>query len=445
MKRQLSICLTLIAACIFMVAAASYGAVPRMINYQGKATDASGNPVPDGDYQVRFYIYDHPTAGNFLWGEMFFTVHTTGGLFTHLLGSNSPVPDSLFAKYDSLYLAVMFNYEWQTPRTPLVSTGYAFRVNSVDGASGGEITGQISVPDGIIMGGTIPTANSHLLHMDKRSNSNFACMGEFTKVSNASTGGVFGNYIVAGSDSDGNGLHYGAYIDVKGNPAYGSSLYGVYSQTGSTANTAGYIYGLSGHAYAGAGAHGYGVYGSVSGSGENYAGYFNGNVDVHGALSKTAGSFKIDHPLDPENKYLQHSFVESPDMMNVYNGNVVTDARGYAAVTLPDYFEALNKDFRYQLTVIGQFAQAIVAEKISGNMFTIRTDKPQVEVSWQVTGIRKDKWAEAHRIPVEIDKPSSEQGTYLHPEEFNQPIERSVNWEQINESREKEADRGAQR
>jgi hypothetical protein len=87
-------------------------------------------------------------------------------------------------------------------------------------------------------------------------------------------------------------------------------------------------------------------------------------------------------------------------MMNVYNGNVTTNAAGVAVVKLPGYFQALNRDFRYQLTVIGQFAQAIVAKKIQSNRFTIRTDKPNVEVSWQITGIRQDREANAHRIPV---------------------------------------------
>jgi hypothetical protein len=144
----------------------------------------------------------------------------------------------------------------------------------------------------------------------------------------------------------------------------------------------------------------------------------NGNANVSGTLTKGAGSFKIDHPLDPANKNLYHSFVESPDMMNVYNGNVITDKDGFATVALPDYFEALNGDFRYQLTVIGQFAQAIVARKIAENQFVIRTNKPDVEVSWQVTGIRHDAYANAHRIPVEQDKPPQEQGHYLHPELF---------------------------
>jgi len=147
---------------------------------------------------------------------------------------------------------------------------------------------------------------------------------------------------------------------------------------------------------------------------------------VTGKLTKGSGSFKIDHPLDPANKYLSHCFVESPDMMNVYNGNITTDKHGLATVTLPDYFEALNRDFRYQLTVIGQFAQAIVATKIAHNKFVIRTSKPQVEVSWQVTGIRQDAYANANRIPVEEDKPAAEQGRYLHPEVFGQPATKSV-------------------
>jgi trimeric autotransporter adhesin len=147
-------------------------------------------------------------------------------------------------------------------------------------------------------------------------------------------------------------------------------------------------------------------------------GYFAGNLTVTGKVTKGSGSFKIDHPLDPENKYLSHSFVESPDMMNIYNGNVTTDARGVATVVLPDYFEALNGDFRYQLTVIGQFAQAIVAREIASGRFTIKTNRPKVKVSWQVTGIRHDAYANAHRIPVTEDKPTAEQGTYLHPDVF---------------------------
>jgi hypothetical protein len=147
----------------------------------------------------------------------------------------------------------------------------------------------------------------------------------------------------------------------------------------------------------------------------------NANVDIIGTLSKGAGSFKIDHPLDPGNKYLYHSFVESPDMKNMYDGNITTNDAGLATVTLPNWFETLNRDFRYQLTVIGQFAQAIVASEISGNQFSIRTDKPNVKVSWQVTGTRQDAFANAHRIQVEVEKAPADRGRYLYPELVGAP------------------------
>ncbi len=168
--------------------------------------------------------------------------------------------------------------------------------------------------------------------------------------------------------------------------------------------------------------------GGAGGATAGLAGEFLGDVEVSGNLAKGGGSFKIDHPLDPENKYLYHSFVESPDMMNIYNGNITTDANGDAVVTLPDWFQALNKDFRYQLTVVGTFAQVIVAEKLKSNRFTIKTSAPGVEVSWQVTGIRKDAYANKHRIPVEEMKPEQERGYYLHPDAFNKPDERGIEW-----------------
>jgi len=171
-----------------------------------------------------------------------------------------------------------------------------------------------------------------------------------------------------------------------------------------------------------------GATGILAGSDTGYAGFFLGDVDVDGNLSKAGGSFKIDHPLDPANKYLYHSFVESPDMMNIYNGNVTTNAAGEAIVTLPDWFETLNRDFRYQLTVIGTFAQAIVESEVANHQFTIKTDKPTVKVSWQVTGIRQDVWANAHRIPVEQGKPERERGFYLHPELYGAPQEKGMLW-----------------
>jgi hypothetical protein len=197
---------------------------------------------------------------------------------------------------------------------------------------------------------------------------------------------------------------------------------GLYATVASTTGRA-----VEGWATAGSGLN-YGVYGRTS-SAAGYAGWFQGRVHVNGTLSKSAGSFKIDHPLDPENRTLSHSFVESPDMKNVYDGLVTTDAAGYATVALPDWFEALNRDFRYQLTVIDGgdgFVLAKVAREIEGNRFVVRTSVANVKVSWQVTGIRRDAYAERHRIPVEEWKNDDERGRYLNPEAFGAPEERGV-------------------
>lgn len=184
--------------------------------------------------------------------------------------------------------------------------------------------------------------------------------------------------------------------------------WGVYGQTTTTGG-----YGVEGYNPNGIG---------VRGNGGVFAGQFLGNVQVTGTLSKAAGSFQIDHPLDPAGKYLYHSFVESPDMKNLYDGVATLDARGEARVELPAWFGALNRDVRYQLTAIGRSAPGLyVADEIDGGRFRIAGGQPGQRVSWQVTGTRRDAYAEAHRIPVEVDKPANERGRYLHPELFGQP------------------------
>jgi hypothetical protein len=280
-----------------------------------------------------------------------------------------------------------------------------------------------------------------------------------------------GGYVNAVSNADGvDG--YGAYDGV-----YGSGLVGVEGQAldvtngigvygqGTFYGVYGYVdgsqgayYGVYGQGYGGvAGVYGYGEYGAVgvsgytggsdstgdavsavsTGTGDGYyaynhtagafAAFFDGNVDVDGNLSKAAGSFKIDHPLDPANKYLYHSFVESPDMKNIYDGEAVLDANGEAVVSLPDWFETLNRDFRYQLTPVGAPGPNLyIAAKVHDGSFKIAGGQAGMEVSWQVTGIRQDAWANAHRIPVEEMKAEGDRGLYMHPELFGAPPEQSI-------------------
>jgi hypothetical protein len=194
-------------------------------------------------------------------------------------------------------------------------------------------------------------------------------------------------------------------------------VHGLNARTAGTRGDSGYVgawgqanlYGVYGLATDGS-ATSYGVFGQASNA-SSYGVWCQGNMHVTGTLSKAAGSFKIDHPLDPKGKWLSHSFVESPDMMNVYNGNAVLDGRGEATVALPDYFTALTRDFRYQLTPIGAHAPVYVAGEVDDNEFRIAGGTPGLKVSWQVTGIRQDTYAAAHPIVVETAKSRADHGT----------------------------------
>ena len=214
------------------------------------------------------------------------------------------------------------------------------------------------------------------------------------------------NYAVLGLNPGVGTSNYGGAFFSYGNVSGASKNYGAYGYSwGADTNLA-----LYGYAADDLSAVNYGVYSQVAGT-SGLAGYFIGNVaitgnlSITGSISKGSGTFKIDYPQDPENKYLVHSFVESPDMMNVYNGNVTTDENGIAVVELPEYVEPNNKDFRYQLTPFGSFAHCIVKEEIKDNKFVIATDLPNVKVSWQITGIRNDPYAKQYRIvPIEEKK-----------------------------------------
>jgi hypothetical protein len=279
-----------------------------------------------------------------------------------------------------------------------------------------------------------------------------------------STGrGLYGNATgsggvgVFGQSSAGNGVEGSS---PGGTAVYGHGILGVFGQGnqggsgvyGNSSTGAG-VFGQSGSSDAvygtstnGTGVHGvgsgfgmvaegssYGIaaYGSVGiyakpTTGNTIAGLFDGNVQINGSLTKSSGSFKIDHPLDPANKYLYHSFVESPDMKNIYDGTVTLDEKGEAVVPMPDYFSALNQDFRYQLTAIGAPAPNLyVAQKMTDNQFKVAGGKPGMEVSWQVTGVRHDAYARDHRIAVEEDK-GKERGLYLYPAGFNEPKGKAV-------------------
>src|SRR5262249_45222714 len=143
----------------------------------------------------------------------------------------------------------------------------------------------------------------------------------------------------------------------------------------------------------------------------------NGSIYVTGSIHKSGGTFEIDHPLDPANRTLRHSFVESPDRKNVYDRVAVADDTVEERVHMPSYLDALNKHFRYQVTALGAPSPNLhVSQELASGSFVISGANPGQRVSWLVTGIRKDAWAVAHPVIVEEDKRAEEKGLYRHPE-----------------------------
>jgi hypothetical protein len=213
-------------------------------------------------------------------------------------------------------------------------------------------------------------------------------------------GGVFeGGYVGVDGKVNATGTH--AYYGMRGYVDGGTGLscmkYGVLGvATGSGLN--------------------YGVYGKASGGANNYAGYFEGDVIVTGNISKSASTLAIDNPADPDNSILQQADLVSDKLSAVYSGNVTLDGSGSTTVQLPDWLESFCGDFRYQLTCIGGYAPVYVSSKIADSKFSIAGGTPGLEISWQVTGIRKDGYAKAHPLLVERSKTVAEQGKYLHPE-----------------------------
>lgn len=427
------------------------------ITYQGRLRQ--NGQLANGSFNINFGLYESPSGGSPLATSGVLAVSVSQGVFTVEL----PFGTSLFNGSDR-WLQLIVNGSPLMPRQKINPTPFAYTGDrlewpvseSRDGlfmslsntqAGGGDTVffrnqdEQNQAYIGSIFAGVeafsadeigvLTQTNTGAALQARRNDASGAA---FVTLANTDSQGVFAesttstsftaNAVRAIQSAPGNNdtpAVFGQNIDAD---SYGIGVrgeggwQGVYG-FGDGDGTASY-YGVRGFADSGSGGTGYAIYGSTGGSGTRWAGYFVGNTNVTGTLSKGAGSFKIDHPLDPFNKFLYHSFVESPEMMNIYNGQARIDASGSATIQMPDYFQALNRDFRYQLTPIGAPMPNlyIAREMTEDGVFVISGGVPGAKVSWQVTGVREDAFANANRIPVEAWKTGDAVGKLLHPEAF---------------------------
>ncbi|MBA7714361.1 hypothetical protein ES703_123383 [subsurface metagenome] len=288
--------------------------------------------------------------------------------------------------------------------------------------------------------------------------------------------GSYGLKITLDSSSSGDALYgvTGYGYGVRGKSDY---AYGVFGETtGSTSGIAGVYggtsasdcYGVYGNCTGANG--GRGVYGRATGSstgvwGEATSGvggwfvnnsassyavyaynnngatapgiYVRGNAQITGSLTKGSGTFLIDHPLDPKNKVLRHSFIEGPEMTNIYKGRTKL-VNGVATIELPSYFDALNHPNGREiiLTPINGWSPLYLDGKIKDNKFTVKTTKegnPEQEFSWVILAVRNDAFARQNPIVVEEEKgtgtaTSYKKGEYIHAKAFG--IEQAINPEE---------------
>ncbi len=252
--------------------------------------------------------------------------------------------------------------------------------------------------------------------------------------SSGGTTGVFGltqsptgtGVLGANASTTGNNTGVTGYVS----SPLGAAVYGKsWALTGPTTGVTGHSmsdsgYGVYGLAQAGSGTT-YGVAGAAS-SPSGWALYAFGDFGASGLKS-----FRIDYPTDPENAYLVHYATESPYPQNFYSGNVTTGSDGYAWVDLPSYFDTVNANVKYQLTVVDEgdgdgFVQVKVSKKVVGNRFQIRSSAPRVEVSWRVEADRADRYTVRKRPTDVVEKIGAERGTYQNPELYGQPANRGL-------------------
>lgn len=422
--------------------------IPTRVNYQGRLAKPDGTVVEDGTYTLTFRLFTQPTGGTKLWEETYTnSVVVRNGVFSVMLGSTVPIRESMFATPPYLEIQIGANSPL-VPRQPIASVPFALRAETARSAlsvADGSITTQKlanwavtagKMANDSVVASKLANDTGSLSKMTGGAASTFPTLVKLTRdtyIDNHAQGGLPLVDLAVGDSDTGLKWQGDGLLDIFANGQPIMDIRPSHVEVRQTANFRGQVNvdgllmldpssGPNGaNLYSALRMHlqaGERIYLNPHGGGEVFVGGGNatnnlvvtGNLTVNGAKN-----FKIDHPQDPENRYLVHSCIESPDMMNVYNGVVRLDRKGKATVELPGYFEALNKDFRYQLTCVGGYAPVYVSREVRKNTFEIAGGKPGLKVSWQVTGVRQDEYANDNRVVPEVEKPDSEKGTRIYP------------------------------
>ena len=378
------------------------------------------------------------------------TLAINTGVVPELAGTNSFSGSDTFVK--SLYEDLDVNIDNKNANAGGISPGLRLGSASGEGmaskrTSGGnqygvdlftDYTSRLAINAAGQVGiGTADTFNGAQLYVVSSTGDGADFYGAETGITGTAGSGGFTGGTFSGGANSGDGISGGDGVEAFGGDALSASNGGIagiginaqggYSYYGQ-AQEGGYFYG--GNSYSGDAGDGIVAipgYSNSNGAGE-YAADLDGNVDITGGVTYDTASMKIDNPLDPANKYLSQTSVQSSEMVSIYSGNITTDEQGLATVQLPSWFETVNGDLRYQLTAIGHKAQAWVSEEVKEGKFQIASDMANVKVSWQITGVRQDAYAKAHPLVVEQDKGVRERGFYRHPELYGQPATRQIAW-----------------
>ena len=252
--------------------------VPARINYQGRLTNSSGQPL-DGTYPMRFQLYSAANDGSQWWDSGVINVTVDDGLFNAALDVLAPVFDGR-----ELWLRIYVNGEWLSPRQALLPAPYALSLHP-----GAEIAGQPD-PSGYVL--RVEMAGTHATR---------AAVWGYTSTGDAVRGNSAGGYGLAGYTDDGyavRGLDSGT-TQARGYGGYFTSVNGVgvygHSSALTTASNA-YAPGVYGRSQNGVGVYGLsdtskaGVYGQST-SGFGVEGHSSTSSGVYGYSSSDAGVY----------------------------------------------------------------------------------------------------------------------------------------------------------